>query len=140
MKIALATPPFPKSIEDGLIWVEKYIKQAADERAEIVCFPESYIPGMRGMEFEIEEHNPAKLSAALQKACTMAKDNSIAVILPMDWDHPRGISNIAFVISAKGEIIGSQTKNQLDPTEDNIFIPGTERQLFEVNEIGRAHV
>ncbi|HEY4323752.1 MAG TPA: carbon-nitrogen hydrolase family protein [Mucilaginibacter sp.] len=135
MKIALATPPFPISIDDGLHWVEKFIKQAADEHAEIVCFPESYIPGMRGMEFEIEEHSPEKLKLALQKVCGFAKGSSIAVILPMDWDHPNGISNVAFVISDKGEIMGSQTKNQLDPTEDEIFAPGTERQLFELNGV-----
>jgi predicted amidohydrolase len=135
MKIALATPPFPKSIADGLRWVKKFIKQAADEHADIVCFPESYIPGMRGMEFEIEKHSPEKLKLALQQVCGFAKEYSVAVILPMDWDHPEGISNIAFVISNKGEIIGSQTKNQLDPTEDDIFISGTDRQLFELNGV-----
>jgi len=37
MKIALASPPFPKSIEDGLHGVEKMIKEAAAQKAEIVC-------------------------------------------------------------------------------------------------------
>ena len=83
MKIALASPPFPKSIEDGLNWVEKLLKEAAEQKAEIVCFPESYIPGLRGMGFEVEAHSPQKLEAALQKVCALAKENSIAVILPI---------------------------------------------------------
>ena len=36
MKVALASPPFPKSIADGLFQVEKLIKDAAKEQAEII--------------------------------------------------------------------------------------------------------
>ena len=136
MKIALSSPPFPKSIEDGLQWVEKMIKEAAVQKAGIVCFPESYISGLRGVGFEVEEHSPAKLEAALKSVCNMAKKNAIAVIIPMDGDHPDGILNLAWVISAKGEILGRQTKNQLSPpTEDGLFIPGDEKRIFEVNGV-----
>ena len=136
MKIALASPPFPKSIEDGLQWVEKLLIDAARQKAEIVCFPESYIPGLRGVGFEVEKHSPEKLEAALKKICGMAKENNIAVILPMDWDHPNGILNVAYVISATGEVLGHQTKNQLSPpTEDELFIPGNEKNIFEVNGV-----
>ena len=135
MKIALATPPFPKSIEDGMSWVEKYIEQASVEKAELICFPESYIPGLRGMEFNVEAHNPDKLRWALGKATALAREYSIAMILPMDWDQRGQILNLAFVISSEGAVLGSQTKNQLDPTEDKIFIPGTKRNLFEINGV-----
>jgi len=136
MKIALASPPFPKSIEDGLQWVDKMIKEAAAQKAEIICFPESYIPGLRGVGFEVEVHSPAKLETALKSVCGMAKENAIAVIIPMDWDHPDGILNVAWVISATGEVLGRQTKNQLaPPTEDELFIPGNEKSIFEVNGV-----
>jgi len=39
----------------------------------------------------------------------------------------------AFVSSARGEIQGYQTKNQLDPSEDQFYVPGSTRQLFEIN-------
>ncbi|MFD2147689.1 nitrilase-related carbon-nitrogen hydrolase [Mucilaginibacter antarcticus] len=45
MKIAIASPPFPKSIADGLYWLEKMTKEAAVKQASLVCFPESFIPG-----------------------------------------------------------------------------------------------
>lgn len=135
MKIALASPPFPKSINDSLLQVEKLIKDAVKEQAEIICFPESYIPGYPGQEFEFEKSTSEKMRFALDKVCTMAATNSIAVILPMDWFDANGLLNVAFVISNKGEVLGYQTKNQLDPTEDNIWIPGTERKIFEVNGV-----
>jgi predicted amidohydrolase len=53
----------------------------------------------------------------------------------MDWYINDQLFNVAFVISGKGEILGYQSKNQLDPTEDNIWFPGTERSIFEVNGV-----
>jgi len=58
MKIALASPPFPKSINDGLAQVEKLVKDAAVQQAEIICFPETYIPGYPTKEFEVEKSTP----------------------------------------------------------------------------------
>jgi predicted amidohydrolase len=133
MKVALASPPFPKSISDGLMQIKKLAKDASLQQAEIICFPESYIPGYPGKEFKVEKSTPENLQAALDRICAIAKENSIAIILPMDWYANDSLLNVAFVISGKGEVLGYQSKNQLDPTEDNIWIPGDERKIFEVN-------
>lgn len=58
-----------------------------------------------------------------------------ATLVRMDWHSPERLQNLAFVIDSDGKILGSQTKNQLDPSEDNIWIAGTERQLFEVKGV-----
>jgi len=133
MKIAVASPPFPTSIREGLSWMEKLIKDAVKEQAVIICFPESYIPGYPGMGAGPEERTPEKLQSALDEACKLAAGNSIAIVLPMDWPHEEGLLNVAYVISRTGEVLGYQTKNQLDPSEDNIWIAGTQRSLFEVD-------
>ncbi len=135
MKIALASPPFPKSIDDGISQVEKLIKDASEKRAEIICFPESYIPGYRGEEFKVKKASPGELQSALDKVCALAAKFAIAVIMPMDWYEQDTFLNAAFVISGAGEILGYQTKNQLDPSEDNIWKPGTTRNIFSINGI-----
>ena len=135
MKIAIASPPFPKSIDDGLFQVEKLVRDAVALQAEIICFPESYIPGYPAEEYSVEVSSPIKLQAALDKACKIAADNNIAIILPMDWHSAKGFLNVAHVISNNGELLGYQAKTQLDPTEDNIWIPGTKRSIFEVNGV-----
>jgi predicted amidohydrolase len=135
MKIALASPLFPKSINDGLLQIENLVKDAAQQNAVIICFPETYIPGYPTKEFKTEKSTPENMQAALQKACVIAKENSIAIILPMDWFVDEGVLNVAFVISNKGEVLGYQSKNQLDPTEDNIWVAGSERKIFEVNDV-----
>ncbi|WP_121809654.1 carbon-nitrogen hydrolase family protein [Mucilaginibacter kameinonensis] len=133
MKVAIATPPFPKSINDGLTQAEKLIKDAAAQDAQVICFPESYIPGYPGMIAEPEPTSPAILQQALDEVCRIAVENKIAVIMPMDWYGENGLLNIAHVISDTGEVLGYQTKNQLDPSEDTMWVPGTQRSVFEIN-------
>jgi predicted amidohydrolase len=61
----------------------------------------------------------------------------------MEWGMERlmttattaGRQIVAFVIDARGQIQGYQTKNQLDPTEDQFYVPGNTRRLFEVNGV-----
>lgn len=135
MKVALATSPFPKSISDGLMQLKLFAEDAAIRQAEIICFPESYIPGYPEKEFSVEKSTPENLQAALDKACAIAKENNIAIILPMDWYDNGDFLNVAFVISNKGDVLGYQSKNQLDPTEDAIWNAGKERKIFEVNGV-----
>lgn len=133
MKIALASPPFPKSIQDGLYWLDKLVRKAAEANAEIICFPESYLPGYPGMGYPSDNRTKERLQEGLNEVCKIAKENTIAIIVPMDWHSPEGMLNVAFVISQTGDVLGYQTKNQLDPTEDELWIPGMKRQIFELN-------
>ena len=133
MKIALASPPFPTSIANGLQWLEKLSQEASAQKAKIICFPESFIPGYPYAEFNVAKASPQQLESALNIVCQIAAENHIAIILPMDWYSAQGFQNVAWVISATGEILGHQAKTQLDPTEDDIWIPGTERKLFEID-------
>ena len=133
MKIALASPPFPNSVDDGLYWIEKLVKEAAEQQAAIVCFPESYIPGYPNAGYTVEAQPLKVLEGALHHVAKIAALNNIAVILPMDWYEGDEFLNVAHVISATGELLGYQTKNQLDPSEDATWAAGTKRQIFEVN-------
>jgi predicted amidohydrolase len=135
MKIGLATPPVPKSINDGLHWVEKLAKETAAQGAEIICFPESFIPGYPAEEYEIEKSTLENMQAALDRVRAIAAENNIAIIIPMDWYSDGNCYNLAQVISNTGEVLGHQTKNQLNPSEDRIWVAGTERSIFEVNGV-----
>lgn len=135
MKIALASPPFPKNLSEGLQTLEKMAIEAADMNAEIICFPESYLPGYPGMGYSKADQASANLERALNEVCRIAAENSIAIIVPMDWYMNKQLVNLAYVVSEKGEILGYQTKNQLDPSEDTIWVPGTHRFIFEIKDV-----
>lgn len=135
MRIALASPPLVGSIAGALPWVERFVAEAAAEGADIVCFPETCIPGIRGQGFAVDDHDPEGLRAAREAACRTAARHGIIVVLPMEWPDPRGILNLAWVISMDGDVLGCQTKNQLAPEEDPFYAPGTDREMFEVGGV-----
>src|SRR3954468_726523 len=99
MKIAIASPPFPKSVSDGLYWLDKLTKEASAQQAEIICFPESFIPGYQLTEYEVAPCSAEILRSALNSACKIAAENNIAIILPTDWYENDGFFIAAHVIS-----------------------------------------
>ena len=135
MKIAIASPPIPQNLTDGLYWLDKLTAEAAKAQAVVLAFPESYLPGYPGMGYPEADRSATALQQALQQACAIAAQYSLALVLPMDWYEGEALYNVAFVIDASGQVLGYQTKNQLDPSEDAIWTPGTQRHLFKIGEL-----
>jgi predicted amidohydrolase len=131
MRIALATPRAATSVDDALDRVEQLIASAASQGARIVCFPEAYLPGLRGLDFEVPPFDAADEERALRAVADWSRRHDIATILGLEWHLPAGRQIAAAVIDARGQLLGVQTKNQLDPTEDTQYVPGTTRQIFE---------
>jgi len=135
MIIALASPGVASSLDEGLDRIERLQSEAAAQGAEIVCFPEAYLPGLRGQDFEVPPFERADQERALQAVAQWSRAHAVATILGMERITEAGRQIVAFVINARGELQGCQTKNQLDPTEDRFYVPGNTRRLFEVNGI-----
>jgi predicted amidohydrolase len=133
MIIALASPSVASSLDDGLAKIERSLAEASAQRAEIVCFPEAYMPGLRGQDFEVLPFDRTTQQQALEAVAAWARRYAVAVILGMERLVEEGRQIAAFVIDASGRVLGHQTKNQLDPTEDRYYVPGHTRQLFEIN-------
>jgi predicted amidohydrolase len=133
LKIALASPRVATSIEEGLEKIERSLAEAADQGAEIVCFPEAYLPGLRGLDFDVPAFDLTQQARALQTVSQCARKYSVATVLGMEWITSAGLQIVAVVLDANGEMKGFQTKNQIDPTEDQLYVPGHTRQLFEIN-------
>ncbi len=133
MIIALASPAVAFSLDDGLNRIKRLLSEASAQGAEIVCFPEAYLPGLRGQDFEVLPFDRMQQEQALQTVAQWARMYGVATILGMERLTDTGRQVAAFVISARGEIQGYQTKNQLDPSEDQFYVPGSTRQLFEIN-------
>lgn len=133
MIIALASPRIASSLDDGLERIERLIAAASAQDAEIVCFPEAYLPGLRGQDFEVVPFDAAAQERALRAVTDLAREYAVATIVGMERLTEGGRQIAAFVIDARGRLQGCQTKNQLDPTEDRFYIPGSGRQMFEVN-------
>ena len=133
MIIALASPRIASSIDDGLDRIERLVSDASAQGAEIVCFPEAYLPGLRGQDFDVAPYDEAAEARVLTTVAGFARASKIATILGMERITNAGRQIAACVFDARGESLGYQTKNQLDPTEDRFYVPGDTRRVFEVN-------
>jgi predicted amidohydrolase len=133
VNIALASPRVASSVDEGLDRVGRCLAAAAGRGAEIVCFPEAYLPGLRGLDFDVPPFERGDQERVLRAAANLARAYRLAVVLGMEWHSDAGRHIAAVVLDARGELLGIQTKNQLDPTEDPNYVPGQTRRLFEIN-------
>ena len=109
--------------------------EAAARGADVVCFPEAYLPGLRGQDFEVPSFGRVDQDRLLEAVEEEALRHGITTILGMEDVTEAGRRIAAFVIGADGTLQGVQTKNQLDPSEDRFYVPGGARRLFEVRGV-----
>jgi predicted amidohydrolase len=133
MIVALASPRVATSLDDGLENVRRLVAEAAAQGAEIVCFPEAYLPGLRGVDIDVPPFDRADQDRVMQAVAELARTYGIATILGMERRTDAGRQIVAVVFSAEGRELGYQTKNQLAPSEDPFYVPGDTRRIFEVN-------
>ncbi|QDU18401.1 carbon-nitrogen hydrolase family protein [Urbifossiella limnaea] len=132
MHIALASPRVAATVADGLAATDRLLAAAAAQGARIVCFPEAYLPGLRGLDFPVPPFGRAEQERVVGAATEMTRRHGITAVLGMEWHTDLGRHIAAVVIDAQGHLVGVQTKNQLDPSEEPLYVPGRTRRLFTV--------
>ncbi|MGI8782599.1 MAG: carbon-nitrogen hydrolase family protein [Acidobacteriota bacterium] len=135
MIIALASPCIARTLDEGLDKIKRLLSEASAQGAAIVCLPEAYLPGLRGQDFEVWPFDRTEQQRALLAVAQWSRTYAMATILGTERLTESGRQIAAIVIDAGGQIQGYQTKNQLDPTEDQFYVPGNTRRLFEINGV-----
>lgn len=133
MIIALASPGIASTLDEGLDKIKRFLSEASAQGAEIVCFPEAYLPGLRGQDFTVLPFDQMQQERTLQTVAQWARTYAVATVLGMERITEAGRQIVACVIDAQGQLQGYQTKNQLDPSEEPFYVPGNTRRLFELN-------
>src|ERR1700730_9012952 len=80
-RIALANIRFPATPEESVILAEQAIAQASIERAGLICFPECFVPGYRGIGKPVPPPDPAFLEDAWSAVAAAAAKGKLTVIL-----------------------------------------------------------
>ncbi len=135
VRIALANLPYPDSPQDSVRRVRQAIAEAAAEKADLVCFPECYVPGYRTREAAAPAPDPEFLQAAWTTIAEAAAQANVGVVLGTERIVDGGLRATVLVIRRDGSIDGWQDKVQLDPSEDGLYTPGTERRVFEAGPV-----
>ena len=135
MRIALANLRFPLSPSESVDMATSAIRAAAERGAEILCFPECFIPGYRSAGRQMLPPDPEFLHRAWDAVARTAEEAGTAVILATERMEAGSLRATARIIDADGSFSGFQDKVQIDPSEEGTYTPGSERRVFRSGEL-----
>ncbi len=130
-RIALANHRFPATPAESVDLAEQAVAQASIAGAGILCFPECFVPGYRGMGKQPPPPDPAFLECAWSTIAAAAARANVAVVLGTERVLDGALYITALVIHRDGTRAGFQDKVQLDPSEQGTYSPGSGRQVFQ---------
>jgi len=135
VRIALANIPFPETPAESVALAEQAIAEASAEHADVICFPECFVPGYRGMGKQVLPPDAVFLERACSSVAAAAAKGGVAVVLGTERLVNDDLINTALVVNRDGTVAGFQDKVQLDPTEDEIYTPGAGRHVFQAGPL-----
>ncbi len=135
LRIALANLRYAASPAESVELATEAVARAGAEGARVICFPECYIPGYRGLGKEPPAPDQAFLEQAWEQVQAAAAQASVSVILGAERIVDGDLRISALVIDADGTRQGFQYKVQLDPSEEGLYSPGQERRVFEAGPL-----
>jgi predicted amidohydrolase len=107
VRIALANIEFPGSPEQSIKLAEQAIAQASIERADIICFPECFIPGYR-IGKAVPPPDPVFLERAWSAVRAAARKANVAIVLGTERFVDGALLITALVVIRDGTIAGFQ--------------------------------
>jgi predicted amidohydrolase len=134
-RIALANIRFPATHEESITLAARAIDEASTKGARIICFPECFVPGYRGMGKSVPPPDLVFLERAWSIIAEKAAKARITVILGTERVVDGALIATALVINRDGSIAGFQDKVQIDPSEERTYTPGTGRRIFQAGDL-----
>jgi len=136
VRIALASIRRGDNVKAGVEKIKAVLAECREKKVQIVCFPEVYLPGLRGSEDKLLPPDQPAMEQALADVRKSCRENQVAAIVGMEWGVPGGLENRAYVIAADGRVLGHQTKNQITPGgEAENYVPGSARRMFDIGGV-----
>src|SRR5690348_17027054 len=109
IRIALANIEFPRSPDDSVVRAAAAITEAGDRGADIICFPECFVPGYR-VNHDVAPPDAEFLERAWSRISDAAAEANVAVVLGTERVTPEGLRISALVINRDGTTLGFQDK------------------------------
>jgi predicted amidohydrolase len=134
-RIALANIRFPSTPEESVALAVEAIAQASEERADLICFPECYVPGYRRPGQPMPPPDAAFLDRAWSTIANAVEKANVAVVLGTERIVDGALLIAALVINRDGTIAGFQDKVQIDPSEEGTYSHGSGRRVFQTGPL-----
>jgi predicted amidohydrolase len=132
VRIAVASTPLTATLDEAVPAAVAAIEEAGRLEAQIVCLPETGLPGHRGQARPVPDVSRAAIDAALEEVAAAARAAGVVTIVGAERPTPAGREIVAVVLGADGTPLGVQAKTQIDPSEEPHYAAGAGRHVFTV--------
>lgn len=137
LRIALAQCRQTDDFDTNACTIFRFLEEAAAQRAQIVCFPETQTVGYRvdiaRPDTPVEPQRLDDLHCRIARRCGELK---IACVLgtetPLESNPAGKPYNSALVIAPNGDILGVHHKNRLTPLDAIAYSPGQSFETFDL--------
>lgn len=139
-RLKVATCQFPVSgeIDENAKYIKDFIKQAAENEADIVHFSEAALSGYGGVDVpSFDSYDWDKLRAHTQEIMSLAKEHTIWVVLGSahylsDDEKP---TNCLYIISNEGRIVDRYDKSMCTGGDLRVYSPGNHLVTIDLKGI-----
>lgn len=135
VRIALANLPFASSPDESVVFATQAIAEAVAEHADVICFPEAYVPGYRTATKPLAPADSGFLDRAWAEIARAARAGHITVVLGTERVVDDRLLLSALVINRDGSLEGFQDKVQIDPSEETTYSAGSGRRVFQAGSL-----
>ena len=135
VRVALANIAFPHDPDASVTQAIDAIADAGARHADIICFPECYVPGYRLMGRRVQLVDAAFLERAWSRIAAAADQAHVTVLLGTERFVSGQLRIAVLVITRDGSIAGFQDKLQLAPPEDGTYSAGETRSVFQAGPV-----
>lgn len=137
LRIALAQCRQTDDFDTNARTIFRFLEEAAAQRAQIVCFPETQTVGYRvDIARPDTPVEPQRLDDLHQRVARRCGELKIACVLgtetPLESNPAGKPYNSALVISPNGDILGVHHKNRLTPLDAIAYSPGQSFETFDL--------
>lgn len=130
VRVGLASLPLTFHIDEAVAAITAAVAEASELGTDILCLPESCLPGHRVQPDVVPGYSQDTLDDALTTVAHEVRRHGVATVLGTEQVTPVGLQIIATVIDDDGTVLGHQAKTQLDPLEEPHYVPGHGRRIF----------
>ncbi len=130
-RVAVGQTPLTATLDEAVPVVVAAVEEAGRLGAQVLCLPETCLPGHRSQPREVPEYTAADVDAAVDAVAAAAGRAGVVTIVGAERPAAAGREIVAVVVDADGRRLGVQAKTQIDPSEEREYVPGSGRRLFD---------
>jgi predicted amidohydrolase len=140
VRIAVGQTPLTATLDEAVPAAVAAVEEAGRLGADVLCLPETCLPGHRSQPRGVPDYTAAELEVAVDAVAAAAARRGVVTIVGAERPAAAGREIVAVVAGADGTRLGVQAKTQIDPSEERDYVPGSGRHVFDAAGIRFAIV